>query len=192
MGAVYAEKRRLLRKGIGLNHSHRLRKLQFASRLSGVHFTLSTKGRTHLLNLPRPLLDRAAISLVFLALSSAVLLLAQDAGSSPFQVVPRNPLSAVPLLLIGSAFLIIQITSPATRHALLKDVLLAGTFWLWGIVQLIPSHSLSLRLGSVVIALFVLDLAWAVMLKVRTEGKVRVPQRGTPLQRNCDCCKATM
>ena len=191
MGTLYAEKRRVLQKGIGLNHPHRVRKLQFASRLSGVYFTLSTKGRIHLLNLRRPLLDRAAISLVFLALSSAVLLLAQDAGSSPFQAVPRNPLSAAPLLLIGSAFLIIQITSPATRHTLLKDVLLAASFWLWGIVQLIPSRNLSLRLGSVVITLFVLDLAWAVVLKVRTEGKARVPQRVTSLQRDCNCCKVT-
>jgi len=153
---------------------------------------LYTKGRIVLLNLPRPILDRVAIFLVLLALSSLVLLLVQDAGSSHFQAAPRSLFSAAPLLLIGSALLITQITALTAWRALLKDVLLAGTFWLWGIVQLIPSHSLSLRLGSVVIALFVLDLAWAVMLKVRTEGKVRVPQRGTPLQRNCDCCKATM
>jgi len=143
------------------------------------------------LNLPRPILDRAAIFLVLLALSSAILLLAQDAGSGLFQAVPRSSLSAAPLLLIGSAFLITQITSLTARHALLKDVVLAGTFLLWGIVQLIPSGNLSLLLGNVVIALFVLDLAWAVMLKVRTEGRFRVPQRGTRFQRDCNCCKAT-
>jgi len=189
--AVYAEKRGLLQKDLTLNHAYRLTKSQFGSRLGQRLLQALYDKKGALLNLPRPILDRASILLVLLALSSAVLLLAQDAGSTPLQAVPRRPLSAAPLLLIGSAFLITQITALTARRALLKDVLLAGTFWLWGIVQLTPSRSLSLRLGSVVIALFVLDLSWAVMLNVRTEGKVRVPRRGTSLQRDCNCCKAT-
>jgi len=39
-------------------------------------------------------------------------------------------------------------------------MLLAGTFLLWGAIQLMPQNYLAERLGNVVIVLYVLDLAW--------------------------------
>jgi hypothetical protein len=42
----------------------------------------------------------------------------------------------------------------------MKNVLLAGTFLLWGAIQLMPQNHLAERLGNVVIVLYVVDLAW--------------------------------
>jgi hypothetical protein len=42
----------------------------------------------------------------------------------------------------------------------LKNALLAATFLLWGIIQLMPRNATSIRLGNVVIVLYVLDLSW--------------------------------
>jgi hypothetical protein len=47
---------------------------------------------------------------------------------------------------------------------LLKNILLASAFILWGIVQLMAQNALSKRLGNVVIALYVLDLAWVILV----------------------------
>jgi hypothetical protein len=34
---------------------------------------------------------------------------------------------------------------------------------LWGAIQLIPQNAVALRLGNLVIALYVLDLAWVIL-----------------------------
>lgn len=60
-------------------------------------------------------------------------------------------------LLIGDAIL-----RPGFAD-LLKNALLAATFLLWGVIQLMPQNAASKRLGNLVIALYVLDLAWVVL-----------------------------
>jgi hypothetical protein len=64
------------------------------------------------------------------------------------------------LLLVGTSFLLVQPMLRPRLLDLLKNLVLAGTFLLWGIVQLMPQNALSIRLGNLVIALYVLDLAW--------------------------------
>jgi hypothetical protein len=54
-------------------------------------------------------------------------------------------------------------------------VLLAMTFILWGIVQLMPQNALSARLGNVVVALYVLDVAWAILFITCRTNKSQVP-----------------
>jgi hypothetical protein len=79
-------------------------------------------------------------------------------------------ISAAPLLLVGASFLILQPLLRLGRLELLKNVLLAATFLLWGAVQLMPQNALTVRLGNLVIALYVLDLAW-MTLGTATTGK---------------------
>jgi len=81
-------------------------------------------------------------------------------------------LSAVPLLSVGAAFLILQLVLRPKISELLKNLLLAATFILWGIVQLMPQGALSHKLGDLVIALYVADLAW-VILTTRSPQRVR-------------------
>jgi len=98
--------------------------------------------------------------LAILALAACVGLLVGDVGIGNLTQLSPAAASAAPLLLVGTSFLFVQ---PALRPRLLdlsKNVLLAGTFLLWGIVQLMPQNALSIRLGNLVIALYVLDLAW--------------------------------
>jgi hypothetical protein len=69
-------------------------------------------------------------------------------------------ISSAPLLLVGTAFLILQPLLRPRLADLAKNLLLAATFLLWGAIQLMPQNALAQRLGNLVIALYVLDLAW--------------------------------
>jgi hypothetical protein len=73
-------------------------------------------------------------------------------------VVKSLPLSALPLLLAGSSYLLLQAILRPRPLELLKRVMLAVAFLLWGVVQLMPASSLATELGNVVIALYVIDL----------------------------------
>jgi len=106
------------------------------------------------------------ITLVVLALAFSTALLAKDAGMSHIPRLPRGVISAMPLLLVGVAFLILQLMIRPRPKECLKNLLLAATFILWGIVQLMPQNVLSMRLGNLVVALYVLDLAWTILLGV--------------------------
>jgi hypothetical protein len=107
------------------------------------------------------------IILVVLALASTLAQLVKDAGMGTLPRLPLHVISAVALLLAGVAFLIVQPIICLRPREILKNVLLAVTFILWGIVQLMPQNALSMRLDNLVVALFVLDLAWAAILSVR-------------------------
>lgn len=93
-------------------------------------------------------------------LAGAVLLLlgARLAGGLPAVVI-----SAAPLLLVGVAFLALQPVLRPRRSELLKNILLALTFLLWGGLQFLPQNSLSAWLGNLVIVLYVVDLAWVIL-----------------------------
>lgn len=68
------------------------------------------------------------------------------------------PLSALPLLLAGISYLVLQVIVRPRPLELLKRVMLAAAFLLWGIVQLMPAGNLASELGNLVIALYVIDL----------------------------------
>jgi hypothetical protein len=82
-------------------------------------------------------------------------------------------ISAAPLLLIGVSFLVVQMMLRPRWTELLKNILLAAAFILWGVVQLMEQNALSKRLGNVVIALYVLDLAWVILSSVNPTGTNR-------------------
>lgn len=68
------------------------------------------------------------------------------------------PLSALPLLLAGISYLVLQVIVRPRPLELLKRVMLAAAFLLWGFVQLMPAGNLASELGNLVIALYVIDL----------------------------------
>ena len=73
-------------------------------------------------------------------------------------LVKTIPLSALPLLLAGSSYLLLQAILRPRPLELLKRLMLGTAFLLWGIVQLMPPGYLTAELGNVVIALYVVDL----------------------------------
>jgi hypothetical protein len=102
----------------------------------------------------------ASFSFAAVALAASVSLLVSDAKMWSPPGISRAAISAAPLLFIGTAFLILQPVIRPRPADLVKNILLAGTFFLWGIIQLMPQNNLAGRLGSLVIALYVVDLAW--------------------------------
>jgi hypothetical protein len=102
-------------------------------------------------------------SLAILALAAGIALLIGDAKPGILSRLPAVAISAAPLLLVGTAFLIVQPIIRPRFMELLKNVLLAATFLLWGAIQLMPKNTMSKRLGNIVIALYVLDLAWVIL-----------------------------
>jgi hypothetical protein len=104
------------------------------------------------------------------SLAASLGLLIGDSGIDSASGLSMAAISAAPLFLAGISFLLVQSIARPSRTELLKNVLLAATFLLWGVVQLMPQTATSRRLGNLVIALYVLDLAWA------TLGKVMPPQ----------------
>ena len=108
----------------------------------------------------KKILRLISCALAILALAASIGLLACDAGARALPKVWAAAISAAPLLLVGISFLFVQPLLRPRRLELLKNVLLATTFLLWGAVQLMPQNALAMRLGNLVIALYVLDLAW--------------------------------
>jgi hypothetical protein len=73
---------------------------------------------------------------------------------------------------VGTSFLFLQPVLRPRLVELLRNVLLAAAFVLWGIVQLMPRNAISMRLGNVVIALYVFDLAWMTLGSAISRGKI--------------------
>jgi len=98
--------------------------------------------------------------LAVLALGAGAALLIGDAKLWTVPRLPAATISSAPLLLIGISFLILQPVIRPRPLDWIKNVLLAGTFLLWGVIQLMPQNALAMRLGNLVIVLYVVDLAW--------------------------------
>ena len=101
--------------------------------------------------------------LAILALAAGVALLVRDAKIGSLFQFPGAAISAAPLLLVGMSYLFLQPIIRPRFPELGKNLLLAATFLLWGTVQFMPLNTLSIRLGNVVIVLYVLDLAWVIL-----------------------------
>ncbi len=67
-----------------------------------------------------------------------------------------------PLALAGAAYALPQIRLRPNRRTLFKRLLLAGTFLLWAIDQLLPPGRFAMVLGDIVVAAYVLDLFWII------------------------------
>jgi hypothetical protein len=108
--------------------------------------------------------------LAIVALAASVTLLVGNVKLGILSTLPPAAISATPLLLVGAAYLILQPILRPGWTELLKNTLVAGTFLFWGAIQLMPRNGAAKRLGDVVIALYVLDLAW-VILGSRTSSR---------------------
>src|SRR5580658_1025694 len=110
-------------------------------------------------------------------LAAAVLLLTS-------QFVPAEVhayVSSAPLAMAGLAYAILQIQLKPRREILLKRLLLAGTFLLWAVVQLLPAGHLAVFLGDTVIAAYVLDLFWVMQDQVRNPVEGDHESGGKPI-----------
>ena len=112
-----------------------------------------------------------AAGLAILALAFTIgLLTSVTIGGFPWRVPPAA-VSALPLLAVGLAFLLAQAMIRPGRAELLKNMLIVAAFLLWGVVQLIEHNPLSKSLGDVVIALYVVELAWTILARLKSTRK---------------------
>jgi len=111
--------------------------------------------------------------LVVTALGSTFILLMSDMKTRPSFGIPAAAISAAPLLLIGASCLVFQAMLRPRWTELVKNMILAAAFLLWGVVQLMEQSALSKILGDVVIALYVLDLAWVILAGMYSTGIIR-------------------
>ncbi len=82
-------------------------------------------------------------------------------------VFPHAPISAAPLLFIGVAYLSFQLIIKPTPLDLFKAFIVSTAFILWGIDQLLPSSWFATTLGDVVITLYVIDLGWMMLDRLK-------------------------
>lgn len=106
-----------------------------------------------------------------LALVAGAGLLIVDMGGLSLPGHTVTAISAAPLLLVGISFLFIQPVIRPRSAELVKNLLLAATFLLWGAIQLMPQNEISRRLGNLVVVLYVLDLAWVVLAVAHSKQK---------------------
>ena len=97
-------------------------------------------------------------SLMMLALAFAAILLLSNLPLISNRLHPY--LSSVPLAVAGLGYAILQLRAGPPRGTLFKRLLLAATFVIWAVDQLLPSGRLATLIGDVVIAAYVLDLFW--------------------------------
>jgi hypothetical protein len=64
------------------------------------------------------------------------------------------------LAIAGIGYAILQLRAGARGGTLYKRLLLAATFVIWAVDQLLPTGRLATLIGDVVIAAYVLDLFW--------------------------------
>jgi hypothetical protein len=101
---------------------------------------------------------------MMLALAFAGVLVLSNLPKIPAQV--HACLSSLPLAVAGTAYAILQLRVRPPRALLLKRLLLAATFVIWAVDQLLPSGRLATFIGDLVIAAYVLDLYWLIQEQV--------------------------
>ena len=102
--------------------------------------------------------------IVILAFVAGLLLLMSDVF---LRFLPHASLSAAPLLLIGAASLGFQALTRLKLLGFFKALIVSTAFLLWGIDQLLIPGWFATTLGDVVITLYVLDLGWMVIDRLK-------------------------
>jgi hypothetical protein len=102
--------------------------------------------------------------LLIIALTLAAILLFSDLPRLPNQW--HGYLSSLPLAMAGSGYAILQLLKRPPRRTMLRRLLLAATFVLWAIDQLLPAGRAALFIGDVVIAAYILDLYWLIQEQI--------------------------
>jgi hypothetical protein len=80
-------------------------------------------------------------------------------------------LSSIPLALAGVAYVALQIRLRPSGGTLAKRLLLAASFILWAIDQLLPSGRLAMFIGDIVVSAYVVDLFWIIGEQRGTSGR---------------------
>jgi hypothetical protein len=98
------------------------------------------------------------------ALTLAGIILFSDLPNLPNQL--HGYLSSLALATAGVGYAVLQLLRRPPLGTMLKRLLLAATFVLWAIDQLLPAGKVATFIGDVVIAAYILDLYWLIQEQV--------------------------
>lgn len=88
--------------------------------------------------------------------------------------VSHASLSSLPLAIAGVCYAILQFRLKPPLALLLKRLMLAATFVLWAVDQLLPAGPVATFIGDIVIAAYVLDLFW--LIQEQAAGATASPE----------------
>ena len=131
--------------------------------------------------LPGLILRSSAAALALMAVACSAVLLLMDAAPWTIallrdgaralphaaSLIARAPITAAPLLMAGASYVALQIILRPRPLELLKRLMVAAAFILWGIDQLMPPGPLTTAIGDLVISLYVFDLALIIVAQLR-------------------------
>jgi hypothetical protein len=107
--------------------------------------------------------QRASVLLAALTLATVVVLLAWDLAPRRFPARAHDWLGALPLALIAAAYAVYQLGRRPSRAEWFRAAVLAAAFLLWAGNQLWPDSPQATLLNDLAIALFVLDVFFAII-----------------------------
>lgn len=97
------------------------------------------------------------------ALVALAMLLSYDSWYHFQPTAHHQKIGAFALMLVGGSFICLQIHASAGRAEKFKGVLLGLAFVLWGGEQFLPPGTFVTAFDSVVITIFVADMAWVIL-----------------------------
>jgi hypothetical protein len=71
-------------------------------------------------------------------------------------------LGSLPLALAGIAYATLQLRLKPGLRTLFRRLLLAATFLLWAVDQVLPPGRIAMLIGDLVVSAYVLDLYWMI------------------------------
>ncbi len=107
------------------------------------------------------------VLIILLALLSGATLLLNDVPWTQGLLLAHAPISALPLIFIGLASLTFQLIVRPGWLDLAKALIVSSAFLLWGIDQLLSPGWLATTLGDIVIVLYVIDLGWMMLERLK-------------------------
>jgi hypothetical protein len=111
-------------------------------------------------------------SFALLCVGATPFLTVLPAAIRAWALLRNGPISSLPLLFAGFAYIVLQAVLRPRPLELLKRLMLGAAFLLWGVVQLMPTSDLATELGNLVIALYVFDLGlmiWTDLRKIQPQ-----------------------
>ena len=118
----------------------------------------------------KPLRVLCALLMIAAILGIAVLLMSDIARHYAFGPAHQHT-GAYPLMLIGLAYIALQISTRRPLGDIVKGLLLGLAFVLWGGEQLLPSSTLVTIMDGAVITIFVVDMSLIIVEQLR-RGKL--------------------
>jgi hypothetical protein len=109
------------------------------------------------------LLRGLSLLLFLLAVGSIVILIASDVFHAFRLTSIHQQSSALALILIGTSYLSLQLSSKRRWSEKLKAIFLGLAFALWGSEQFLPASRMVTLMDSTVITIFVVDLGLIIL-----------------------------